>query len=1080
MGLNRKIATISGSKGGGKGSGSGGKESPNTLRSKATARILDLLGEGEIKGLVNGARSIFLDETPLMAADGTYNFQGVAWDIRVGLPDQPIMNGAAGVEAITNVGAQVKYGIPIIRALTDPDYDSCKVTIRIPALSIADDNGNIKPTSVSFQIDVRYQGGPWSTSTGAVTLTGKCTSPYDKEFYFALPKNPSGASAPWEIRVSRLSADTEDVKVQTDTYFSSFEGIIEAKFTYPNSAYIGMIIDGEQFNSQIPERKYLVDGRLIKVPSNYTTRLYDVNGNITRNASYSGVWNGTFQLLWSNNPAWVFYDMVINDRFGLGNYIDVSQVDKWGLYEIAKYCDELVPNGLGGTEPRMTFNGVIADKREAYDVLSTMAACFRGMAYWSSGSIVSVQDRPKDPVVLVTPSNVIDGSFERQSSALKARHTVAMAKFQNPSDFYSTDYAVYQDPEGILKYGYRDTKIDTVGCTSRGQAWRMAKWTVLTELYEKATLTYQAGFDHSGVRPGDIVAVQDPSQAGIEYGGRLATGCTTTSLVLDMPVTFEIGHAYAISVALPDGSVAETDIVITDYDTPLNTVTVSPALSAAPDAESQWVITRDDLVPELFRVITIKESSPNVYDVMGLQYEPAKFAAVDKDAQFTLLNVSDLPSGDIAKPTTPQFNEYAYALGQVGTIMAVDYSIAAPKDPRITQFQWEYQTNTNGVLSAWQRIDQTYDPIVTLTNTQAGRYNFRVRAVSALGGTSDWQVSTNIQLLGLMLPPADIDQFRISVLGDQSQFTWHVPNILNIQHYEIRHTPALTGAVWESAVVIVENAQGSSIQLPTIPGTYMIKAVSFAGAYSPNAALLTTVVTGAQLNAVEKVTAQPTFPGTRTGCSVNGIDLTLTESGGLYPPVGTYEFGLTDLSEIYTSRITATINVFAVDNRANLDTWDSLATVESLSNVASDLWDLSIEYQITDDDPAGSPTWSAWTEFVTGDLRFRAIRFRATLYSLEPHVSPAVRTLEISIDMPDRIIADNDVVVPTAGLRINFDPPFKGLTGLAIADQDMATGDRKLITAKSETGFSIRYFNSAGTAISRTFDYNAVGYGVKQ
>ncbi|QSY98661.1 host specificity protein J (plasmid) [Rhizobium bangladeshense] len=1080
MGLNRKLALISGNKGGGKGSGSGGKESPNTLRSKATARILDLLGEGEIKGLVNGAKSIYLDETPLMSANGNYNFQGVSWDIRVGLPDQPIMNGAKGVEAITNVGVQVKYGVPITRSLTDPDYDSCKVTIRIPALSIADDKGNIKPTSVSFRIDIRYQGGPWNTSTGEVTLTGKCTSPYDKEYYFALPKNPSGASAPWEIRVTRLSADEDDIKIQKDTYFSSFEGIIEAKFTYPNSAYIGMIIDGEQFNGQIPERKYLVDGRLIKVPSNYTTRLYDVNGNITRNASYSGVWDGTFQQVWSNNPAWVFYDMIINDRFGLGDYIDVSQVDKWGLYEIAKYCDELVPNGFGGTEPRMTFNGVISEKREAYDVLSTMAACFRGMAYWSSGSIVSVQDRPKDPVVLVTPSNVIDGNFERQSSALKSRHTVAIARFQNPNDFYSTDYAVYQDPEGILKYGYRDTKIDAVGCTSRGQAWRMAKWTVLTELYEKTTLTYQAGFDHAGVRPGDIVAVQDPSQAGIEFGGRLAPGCTTTQLNVDIPVTFEIGHAYSMSVVLPNGAVGETDIVISAYDTPTQTITVSPALSVAPDAESQWVITRDDLVPELFRVITIKESAANTYDVMGLQYEPAKFAAVDQDAQFTLLSVSDLPSGDLPKPTLPQFKEYAYALGQVGTIMAVDYSITVPKDPRITQFQWEYQTLIDGVLSDWRRIDQTYDPIVTLTDTQKGTYNFRVRALSALGGTSDWTVSNGIQLLGLTLPPADVDQFRISILGDQSQFIWHVPSLLNIEHFEIRHTPSLTGAIWESAVTIVENAQGTSIQLPTIPGSYLIKSVSFAGTYSPNAAMLINEVKGSELNAVEYIVEQPAFTGTKTNCSVVSGDLMLTETAGIYPPSGTYEFGFVDLSQVYTSRLVATINVFAVDSRDNLDTWESLASVESLANVSSDLWDLSIEYQVTEDDPAGSPAWGPWTEFVTGDLRFRAIRFRVVLYSLEPHVSPAIRKLEINIDMPDRIIADNDVVVPTGGLTVTFDPPFKGLTGLAIADQDMATGDRKLITGKSEAGFTIRYFNSAGTPISRTFDYNAVGYGVRQ
>jgi predicted phage tail protein len=1455
---------INGRKGGGGKSGSGGdsgKESANTLRSKATVRLLDMLGEGVIKGLVNGAKSIYLNETPLVSASGDYNFKGVNWDFRAGYPDQSVMPGASGVEAITNVGAEVKYGVPLTRSLTDPDYDATVVTIRIPTLSKSDDKGNINGTTVQFQIDIRYVGGPWSVSSGVVTLTGKCVSPYDKQFYFKLPVNPSGASAPWEIRVTRFTADSGEIKLQNQTYFSSFEGIVEAKFTYPNTAYIGMVIDGEQFNQQIPERKYLIDGVIIRVPTNYTTRLYDVNGNISRNPVYTGVWNGTFKLEWTNNPAWVFYDMIVNDRYGLGNYVDISQVDKWGLYEIAKYCDEYVPNGVGGSEPRMTFNGVISTKREAYDTLASMASCFRGMSYWSSGAIIATQDRPKDPSVLANPANVIDGTFERQSTSLKSRHTVAFAKFLNPDDFYKEDYACYQNEQGIAKYGYRDTKFEAVGCTSRGQAHRMAKWTVLTELFETDSINYQAGLDHAGVRPGDIVAIQDPSQAGVEQSGRCSgdpqeflnnghfakgltgwtitapagttatvtsgalnltgngtatvaadqsfktvigqtyilrfgvtngAGCgvrigvtqggttlhntsyaatytevqfvataTTTWLRLwrsaagtvivdyasikklastksiiqiDEPITYEPGNLYWLYVTLPDGTVAESNVVIDTYGDPVSAITVSPAFAVAPDEQSTWVLSRSDLVPELGRVITIKESEPNKYDIMTLQYEPSKFAAVDVDAQFSLIDTSQIPSGPLGVPTAPLFNEYAYALGQTGTIMGLDWAVTAPKDPRIGQFEWQYQTrDAAGTLNAWQVAGYTYDPIITIQDLPGGTYNFRVRSVGAFGsGVSGWLVSTNVLLLGLQSPPATPDQFRISVLGEQSQFSWRIPNILNVSHVEIRHTPNVATPEWNGSVILVEHATGTGIQLPTMAGTFLIRSVSFVGTYSDGVAMVINTVTAAARNAVVDLIEAPTFSGAKGNSQVVLGDLQLTPFGGAFPGVGVYSFAtVVDLGDEYTSRLTASIEVFGLDSRDTIDKWASLSTVDALSTASSDAWNFALEYATTLDSPtavvtrtstgtyfdadgilktaaanaprynfnpadllaapvlldeqaktnymlwsrdftnafwtkqsttatfavgtrksvdgvtnmmeitessttnaskalyaanisrvsniascfscvidpegrklfqlfiwdeilsnqvaanfdltdpnnptvtfktalgtatngqcgvqklgnglfrcwvsgtpspggaanntrvgvfpcavanaqayAGTvgllacrlsdyqletgltptsiiptttatvtraaelitsqPTWSEWVPFITRDVNFRAIKFRAKLISYDPAVTPVLRTLNVTVDMPDRIIAGNDLVVPTGGLTVVFDPPFKGLTGLSMASQDMATGDRAAITAKSENGFTIRYYNSVGTAISRTFDYTAVGYGVKR
>ncbi|QIG76097.1 tail host specificity protein J [Rhizobium phage RHph_I4] len=1084
VGFNSSRARLVSGRKGKKGD-SGGKESPNTLRSKATARLLDLLGEGEIKGLVNGAKSIYLDETPLMSQSGDYNFKGVSWDIRVGLPDQSVIPGAKGVDAITNVGVEVKYGVPITRALSDPDYNSCVVTIRIPTLSKADDKGNIKPTTVSFRIDIRYQGGPWSTTTGDVTLTGKCVSPYDKQFYFVLPKNPSGASAPWEIRVTRLTEDSDSIKLQNQTVFSSIQGSIEAKFSYPYSALVGMVIDAEQFNGSIPSRAYEVYGRIIQVPSNYTTRLYDANGNITRNSSYSGGWDGTFKWEWTNNPAWIFYDLIVNNRFGLGEFIDPSQVDKWGLYTIAKYCDEMVPNGYGGMEPRMTFNGVISQKREAYDALATMASCFRGMAYWSSGSIMVAQDAPKDPTVLANPSNVIGGVFDRNSSALKARHTVCMVAFNDPRDFYKTNYEVYQNEDGILKYGYRETRIDATGCTSRGQAHRMAKWTVLTELYEKATITYQAGSDHAGVRPGDIVAINDPSQAGAEYGGRLREDCTDTILSLDLPIVFEAPNEYWVSVQMPDGSVEERPIEISAYGAETYQVTLATPLSTAPDPQSMWIVSKTGLEPELFRVITIKESEPHIYDVMGLQYEPSKFDAVDIDAAFELIDTSDIPTGDLVPPTAATFEEYPMSVANIGTVFAVDWSVTPSKDPRIAQYEWWMQSiEEDGTTSAWTMVDTTYDPLVTIQSLEPGYYNFRVRATGALTGTvSAYLTSMSVNILGSNLPPTNVDAFRVNILGEMASLSWTVPTTLNVAHYELRYTPLTENVQWSAATILVEQVSGFGIQVPALKGTYLIKAVSYTGVYSPIAKMVVNDTENiAAMNAVQEYNEHPTFLGTKTDTEVVLEGLQLVETDNTFPPEGTYNFQNTlDLGGIYTSRLTANIDVFGRDTRNTMSSWGLLSGLEAMSSVGSDLWDLALEYRVSNQastDPL--IVWSDWETFIIGDVTFRSIQFRVRLFSLNSAVTPVIRSLSVKIDMPDRIISNKDVLVPTAGLAIAFDPPFKHLTGIAIADQDMATGDRKVITAKSETGFAIRYFNSSGTAVARTFDYTAVGYGVQQ
>lgn len=1075
--------------GGGKGGGgsSGGKEAKNTLRSKATLKIVDLLGEGEIRGLVNGPRSIYFDNTPLMNERGDWNFDGVNYYFRAGLPDQSFIPGFTAIEAETGVGVQLKHNNPQIKTISDPDYTAATVTVRVPSLAQTNDEGDINPNSVSFSIRVRYQGGAWINPFGGqLTISGKCTAPYDRQYYFQLPTNPSGPSAPWEIEVVRNTPDSESVKNQNDIVFASYKGLIEQKFSYPYSAVIGIVIDAEEFGNAVPQRLYDVYGRIINVPSNYnpTTR------------TYSGIWDGTFKEEWTDNPAWVFYDLLTNDRFGLGDFILPEQVDKWGLYEIAQYCDELVPNGYGGQEPRMTFNGVIGNRREAYEAISDIASCFRGMAFWTSGSIVASQDSPKDPVVLAHPSNVIDGIFDGSTSGLKARHTVAMVRWNDPADLYRNSVEVVQNDEGIRRFGYRDTQIVATGCTSRGQAHRVGLWTLLSELFETETITYKAGLDHAGVRPGDIVAVQNPNVAGNDFGGRLAQGSTLGQLELDHEVTFEAGKTYSISVQMPDGKIEERDVVPVAFDTPTTTAFLSSNLSVVPDPQTMWVITSSTAAPQLFRVVAIREVEPHIYEVTGLEYEPAKFDAVDFGTKFEELDISDLPSGELPVPEDLRAQEYLLRNTAGRTISAVNLSTKAPNDPRVTRWEWQLQIiGEDGEPENWSQSAFSDSPNIDIEGIENAVYNIRVRHVSIVAGFSSWRVRTGISFSGLFTPPADVIDFRVNVVGDKAQFTWNISSELNVEGYEIRHSPFETGVTWNSAVIVAPNISGRGAQLPAIKGTYLIRAINSKGVYSVNDALIYSGIDSTStFNAVEVFEEAPAFAGThlRTVVVDNELRLasadmmidweTLADVGSLYPgagvePSGIYTLADTlDLGAVFTSRITARVDAYGLNYSGVMADWVTLASVEAMAGSTSDLWDINLLMRTTEQDPADEQ-WTPWATFVSGDYSFRAVQFAVELISYNPKVTPSIRALTINVDMPDRIVKGTDLVVPVEGLFVPFSPPLKRLLGLGIADQDMLTGDKKLLTTKDEFGFFIQYLNSSGTPISRTFDYTAVGYG---
>ena len=584
--------------GGGKGGGGGSARVPveasDTLRSKAFAQVVDLLCEGEIEGLVNSLQSVYLDETPIQNADGSYNFQGVTLVTRNGTQNQSYIPGFSASEAETAVGVEVKASASVTRTISNANANAVRVRVSVPALTYQNpSNGDLSGTSVQIAIDVQTAGGGFVQQL-VNTISGKTTSKYERVF-----RIPLSGTGPWDVRVRRITADSVSASLNNKTFWESYTEIVESKFRYPNSALVGLKIDSSQFN-RIPSRGYDCKLLKIRIPTNATVR---ADGSL----SYSGSWDGTFQVAWSSCPAWCFYDLVTSARYGCGRDIPAALVDKWAIYSISQYCNTLVPNGFGQTEPRFSCNIYIQSREEAYKVLQDMASIFRGMAYWSAGLVTAVQDAPSDPVMLYTPANVIDGQFNYQGSSLKARHTVAIVSWNDPSDMYRAKAEYVEDTAAIAKYGVVSTDVGAVGCTSRGQAHRVGRWLLYSEQLETETVTFRCGLDSALVRPGQVIQLADPVRAGKRMGGRIASASTTSITVDAMPV-FTLPAT--LWVMLPDGSTQSRAVQGING----NTITVTSAFGIAPDPQSVWMLETTALEPQLFRVMSVTEKEEQYKD----------------------------------------------------------------------------------------------------------------------------------------------------------------------------------------------------------------------------------------------------------------------------------------------------------------------------------------------------------------------------------------------------------------------------------------------------------------------------------
>jgi len=745
--------------GGGKGGGDSRSpvESPDSLHSIAYAKVLDAISEGEVVGLRNGLQSVFLDGTPIVNSDGTANFQNVSVDVRTGTQDQSYIPGFPSVESESAVGVTLTSATPWVRAITNTQLSAVRITFALPALSQANtSNGDITGYRIEYAIDLATSGAGFQQVLSSA-FDGKTTSPYERSHRIELPPSTSG----WTVRVRRLTANANSTTIADTTNIESFTEIIDAKLRYPNTALVGIQVDARQFKS-VPTRSYRMRGRIIRVPSNYDP--------VSR--AYIGNWDGTFKSAWTDNPAWVFYDLVLHPRYGLGHRVNAAQVDKWSLYQIAQYCDELVDDGRGGQEPRFTCNCYLQSRADAYKVLQDLATIFRGMAYWANGNVVAVADMPGDPVYSFTNANVAAGKFKYSGSSWKARKTVALVTWNDPTDFYKAKVEYVEDQDGIERYGVQQTETTAFGCTSQGQAQRVGHWTLLTSRFETESVSFSVGLDEALVSPGSVVSVADASRAGRRIGGRVKSASGST-VFLDK--VDQITQGDALTVILPSGS-RQTRTVI---EVSGSSVRVNPNWTEAVQPEAIWVVESAVLKTQLFRVLTVSQGEGLLWDISAIQHNPDKYGAIDSGTRLQQRPISVIPPSVQPPPKDVTWDSYSVISQGIASTTGVIKWTPGEKSVA-SEVEWR---RDNG---EWVKAGRTGSQSLEVPNLYAGKFVARVTAVNALDVPSIPAYSPETVLAGKTSPPPTVTSLLATGIVFGIQINWGFPiGPLDVERTEV-------------------------------------------------------------------------------------------------------------------------------------------------------------------------------------------------------------------------------------------------------------------------------------------------------
>ena len=1101
--------TIIGAGGFGGGSSRTPSTAPDSLDSRQYANVIDLISEGEIEGLVDGNRSIFLNNTPLQNIDDTFNFEDVEVYTRTGTQNQQHIPLTPGVEDEKPVGILVRKDVPLTRSIPDVDVDAVRVTIAIPALqAVNNKTGDTNGTSVSLEIAIQYASGGFTTVISD-TITGRTADEYRKDYLIELTR-PSPADSV-DIQVTRITADSTDTFLNNDFAWDSYTEIVWAKLAYPNSALIGLRIDAEQFNS-VPTRAYLVKGIKVQIPAGASVD--SDTGRIIYPTNF--VWDGTFSAAtWTACPAWILFDLLTSTRYGFGDHIDLNQLDKWAFFAASKYANELVDDGFGGEEARFSCNTSIQTAEEAYKLVNDLLSVMRCQGFWSVGSLTISQDRPEDPAYLFTLANVAEGGFSYSGSSLKVRPNVAVVSYLD-IDLRDTAFEVVEDIEAIDKYGAVRTEISAFACTSRGQANRIGKWLIYSERYEKEVVNFASSLEAGQqVRPGQLILIADPVRAGSRRAGRIASA-TDIAITVDnsADTDLSITGGSTLSVLLSDGTLETREISAVVGAV----ITVQAAYTAAPAANSIWIIESPTLQASTWRVLNIAEADGIGYSITALAHNEGKYAYVEDGEQLQVRDVTNLN----VIPDAPQ-NLTVLDVAQPGgtTTKEVQYELNGRIAVKVT-FHWQGPQGIKNFRVRYRHEDDNFTTVTIqgttfdIEDAKIGAYDVQVSSISATGILFSAPTLATYTVLGLGGAPVGVTGLSVVPISEgMALMTWVQAPDLDVRlggRVIIRHDPRpLTTAEWASSTQIVDAVAGSATQkqVPLLPGTYFLKFADYLGNRSTDATGfeitlpqfesrlvldlyvavnyvddyfytgvqwqeqdLPTPYSGTKINAV--------YDGTETALIID-IDLYVAQDyyEGIYVEgdlVAEYYFDETlDLGDVYDVSFRRYVLIRALSTGQLFDSATGLFDEESgfFDGDAIDAVDLFLYIRATNDNPSGTPTWGPWTELINAVVQGRAFEIKAKLTTNNSGVNIAVEELQVIPELLRRVSSSASPITTTT---TTFDLPFYDINAVTISAPELLATEQFVLSGVSRTGFNVNFFDGT-TPVDKSYSYTATGYG---
>ena len=1094
----------------------------DALSSKQFATIVDVLSEGEIEGFPSAAaftkgtanyntaalKDVFLGKTPVLraSADPTntqatdFNFQDVEFEPRFGTSNQTFISGIANIESETNVGSKVENGTPISRQISNSNINAVRVTLRFNGLQKFETNGDVNGATVELTIKIIQNNGTTSTPISD-TVTGRTSSAYNRDYRIDLP---SGLNFPITVQVSRVTADATDPnRLRDEFFFQSFTEIIDEQRPYPDIAHLALRFDSEQFSS-VPRRMYKVRGVKIKIPHNGTVEA--ATGRIT----YTGTFNGTLTTtkVWCSDPAWILFDLLTNVRYGLGDHITEAQLDKYAFYSASVYCSALVDDGAGGQEPRFSCNTIIQARQDAYEVVNSLTSVMRSISFWTAGSLTISQDRPTDPSYLFNLSNVTSAGFGYSGTSLKTRATVVSVSYFD-MDNQELDFETVEDASAKAKYGVLHKKITGFGCSSRGQAARLGRFLLFEEQNSTETINFTTGLSEGVVvRPGQVIEVSDPVRAGLRRGGRIKSATTTTVTVDNTEDTdLDSTNNPTLSVILSDGSV-ETKSVSGISGA---VITVSSAFSSAPNANSVWILSNTTLQTTQWRVVSVTEDKDN-YAIIGTAYNSGKFAFIEDGSPLPVRNVTILNALKDA-PTNLTASQQFYVEDQKAKVKIIlDYEAV----PGVSQYRVQYRKDNGNFIST-----TIVGTDFTIFDASEGTYEFRVFSLNAALEASAEPAKLTKKFAGKTAIPGDVSGLTIETVNSKLvRLKWNRSTDIDVTHgglVYIRHDSSGTDGTgtFEKAVDLVEAAPGGSTEaiVPAITGEYILKFQDDGGRFSAGEASVVLTIPEVTDDLLVQTRREdldnPKFQGVKVNtafdATTNALNLTgagqfdaiadfdaegsLADVGGISPS-GTYDFASTlDLGAVFSLDLVRhfkTEGFYPADlfdsRTANLDTWTDFDGTD-----ANDV-DAQLFVRTTQDDPSGSPTYSAFQNFTSGTFRARGFQFRTVLTSKDPAQDIRVFQLGYSAKFQRRVEQSSSAITSSGLTTVPFSAPFfvgtaalgganSSLPAVNVTAQNLASGDFFEISNITASNFQIHFKNSSNASISKQFTFTAVGFG---